>query len=171
MLTDLGTLDGRLSSARDINNVGQVVGECGDPVRHCWSPCIHQDGTLTLLCPPGDAIPDCVYGGIANSVNDAGEVVGELAAAAFLWRAGSLTLLGDMGSDSKSHAFGINESRQIVGALDDRAALWSGDTVTVLSTYYGSQANAISAGGSIVGWSCSQHALGQSPRVPLSQRS
>ena len=152
-LTDLGTLDGRLSSARDINNVGQVVGECGDPVRKIWAPCIFQDGVIALLCPPGDLVPACVYGGIANGVNEAGDVVGELAEAAFLWRGGSLTLLGDMGSGSKSRAIGINEGRQIVGAIDTYAALWSGDTVMVISSDHAAQANAINAGGSIVGWS------------------
>jgi probable HAF family extracellular repeat protein len=113
---DLGTLLG-FSSARAINNHGQVVGETNtaDGSMHAF---LWQDGSMKDLgALAGDRY--CT----ANGINAAGQIVGmsrpdpfprQLEGRAFLYEAGAMRSLGTLGGSS-SQADGINDLGQVVG--------------------------------------------------------
>ncbi|MEO8200499.1 MAG: hypothetical protein ABI679_08275 [Gemmatimonadota bacterium] len=113
-MADLGTLGGSFSSARDINDQGEVVGESDlaatGPHAFYWS---QATGMVDIGTLGGQR-------SFANGINNKGQVVGESEAAsgvnhAFLWtQAGGMVDLGTMDSSSTA-AEDINERGQIVG--------------------------------------------------------
>ena len=162
-LTDLGTLGGAGSAAYGINNIGQVVGNSGladgSGGAFLWS-----DGQMTDLGLPG----------VADAINDSGQVVGWWAAVpipgqqgyythALLYSNGQMTDLGTLyGGNSEAH--GINASGQVVGYSDGtggsswHAFLWSNGQMTDLNTLIDPAsawelgwANGINDSGQIVG--------------------
>jgi len=131
-MRDLGTLGGTFA----LNNRGEVAGPsflAGDSVCH---PFLWRRGELSDLGTLGGDT------GIAESLNDAGDVVGEAdlpgasgpcfgpqAHHAFRWRRGVMTDLGTQDGDPCSLALSINSLGQIVGASTDcsnflHAFLW-----------------------------------------------
>lgn len=111
-LTDLGTIGERESSAKSINNLGEVVGTYG------------TDAGLRAFIYDGSAMLDLgTLGGAgsdATDINDNGQVVGwsytdETANPhAFLYDGESMTPLGTFGG-SQSYAYAINNAGQIAG--------------------------------------------------------
>src|SRR5438105_11273061 len=93
-VTDLGTLGGDMSNARDINDAGQVVGaaEIRPNVDHAF---LYSGGKMMDLGTLGGSAS------FANGVNDAGQVVGYAdtgnASHAFLYSGGKMTDLGTLG--------------------------------------------------------------------------
>ena len=167
--TDLGTLGGRSSSARDINAAGQVVGvsafeeeQTGPAQVHAF---IWQDGVMVDFTP-GDNESDSY----AQAINSAGQVVGGGSITpvgggshdfAWLWVQGVLTHLR-----GEAQANDINAAGQVVGvyetgsivsgdALGGHAGLWVNGSLTDLGTLGGveSQAHGIDPAGRVVGQS------------------
>jgi probable HAF family extracellular repeat protein len=122
-----------------VNERGEVVGDsspAGASLTHAFLWSGGQSVDLGVL-PGGEAGGDCgfcVAGNysVATAINDAGEVVGQSAAAgqvlhAFLWRNGSMADLGTLAGDNRSYASSINKRGQIVG--------WSGHSTGIIIDY------------------------------------
>ncbi|HXR78386.1 MAG TPA: choice-of-anchor D domain-containing protein [Bryobacteraceae bacterium] len=92
-MTDLGTLGGSESSARAINNLGQIVGDSltASGADHAF---LWQDRQMTDLGTLGGADVDTV----ATGINDSGQVVGysNFGEYTFLWQDGQMTDLGKL---------------------------------------------------------------------------
>ena len=128
-MVDLGTLGGTCTLATNLNSRGQVVGLSyltGDQSSHAF---VWDRGTLTDLGGGANY-------GIANAINDAGEIVGHFGAKngafhAVLWKNGLMTDLGNLDGDVCTFAASINSRGQVVGgsggpfcATNQRAFLW-----------------------------------------------
>lgn len=149
-VTNLGT-NGVSSSALDINNVGQVVGEQNDRAAIFYGGNVVSLGTL---------------GGnrsSALSINDFGMIVGWSMNAlnvsqAFLYNNG---IMANLGVNGGSVASGINNSGQIIGyshslyGPTETSFLYSGGVMKDIGSWGGSQtrANGINDKGQIVGYS------------------
>jgi len=149
-------LAGAGSMARDINNLGQVVGMTysGDVYRAF----VHGDGGLTDIGTLGGA------GSWANAINDLGQIVGNAQTAdggsyGFLYSGGTMSALT---GGRYMQANGINNGGTIVGAMyvttpEDsyyHAFTWTNGSVTDLGTLSygdGSRAYAINNQGDVVG--------------------
>jgi len=159
--TQLGTLDGYISSALAINNVGLMAG--GSWGGSAFQPVRWNGAVITQLDTLGGAK------GTAGGINEAGLIVGESNIVndeghhATLWASGTAaTDLGTAGGVN-STAIDINNHNQIVGwgglPGDEQTAalLWDGLAAapSVLSSLGGndSAAQAINDQGWIVGWS------------------
>ena len=135
-ICDLGTLGGSFTFARDINDLGQVVGvsetALGEFHAFLWVDSVMSDlGTLG-----GDF-------SFARGINNLGQVVGSSDTAsgelhAFLWFEGTMIDLGSLGG-AVSFAEAINDLGQVVGVSETgsgegHAFLWDGGTMTDLAT-------------------------------------
>jgi probable HAF family extracellular repeat protein len=127
---DLGLLaQGDYSSARDINDKADIVGEAnlvpsGKPQAFLW----HAGKMKQLPNLPGGSVCS------AQAINNSGAITGSCdlpkgAGHGVMWRNGSIEDLGALGDgDAPSTALDINDQAQVVGTseLDDklRAFLW-----------------------------------------------
>jgi probable HAF family extracellular repeat protein len=166
-MKDLGTLGGYRSSARGINNSGQIVGESDIDPMASWQPhaFLYSGGTMADLGTlPGGSISH------AKGINNSGQIVGSSTVAAgqthaFSYSGGMMTDLGAIvlaiGQGTyTSDARGINNLGQIVGYASYfygyQAFLYSGGKMTNLGVLPGmseSCATAINDSGQIVGYS------------------
>jgi probable HAF family extracellular repeat protein len=162
-ITDLGTLPGgTTSSARDINEAGQVVGfaenSAGVDRAFLYSNCVRKDlGTL----PSGTTSS-------ASGINEAGQVVGDFITSevgeggfhVFLYSnsTGAMQDLGNLGGFF-GFSTDINDAGQVVGfadtlGIDIRAFLYSNGAMKNLGTLPGgttSSASGLNEAGQVVG--------------------
>jgi probable HAF family extracellular repeat protein len=125
---DLGTLPGANSygsHALGISPSGMIVGFSHSEMNRTRQAVVWLNGASE---PPIAITPSGVPNGYAYDVNSAGEVVGEGAAGAFVWRDGVMTSLGSP-LFWYSEARGINEAGVIVGTTrtgsgNHHATLW-----------------------------------------------
>lgn len=117
-MTDLGSLGGTCTTAFDLNQNGQVVGEsnlAGDQLSYAF---LWERGAIHAL---GGSLGGSYSG--AESINENGEVAGfayfsdNTTFHAVLWkRIGHMTDLGVIGNDQCSYAAAINSGGQVVGS-------------------------------------------------------
>jgi probable HAF family extracellular repeat protein len=98
--------------------------------------------------------------GVANSINDAGQVVGSLRGTATIWNGTKPIALSTLPGGIGSVAQGINNAGEVVGttytATNSIATVWKGTTPTALSTLPGGTGSVgwgINNAGRIVGYS------------------
>lgn len=128
VMHDLGTFGGNFSSANGLNNNGEVVGNAYYPSQSIIGDVIvynlvhafyYHGGSLIDLTPLSD------YYSNADSINDAGQIVGGYDDPngsgyyhAFLYQNGSLAdLAPNDGKSRSSEALTINASGQVVGKM------------------------------------------------------
>jgi probable HAF family extracellular repeat protein len=163
----LDTPGGSYSTARGINNAGQVVGNSSLTSGYAT---LWDGATTTGFSTLGG------YGSAALAINDTGQVVGSSyplprwndpytdEPRAALWNGGTVTDLGGSLGGITSYAHAINNTGQIAGWSyiannSIQAILWNGGTATVLGTLGGSESKAwgINDAGQVAGWSYVNH--------------
>jgi len=163
-VTNLGlSPTGGQTTAYGINDAGQVVGFAGNDFNNPGGyAALWSGGTLTALTTPTPGVDS----GIANDINDSGEVVGGTPNGVAIWQNGVETDLGTFGGSSAG-ANAINASGQIVGSIgltntNATAFVWtpsspngtSGTERTLSApsgTWESTTADDINGGGTIVG--------------------
>ncbi len=174
-ITDLYTLGGTWSEARDVNNNGEIVGvsETRDGRRGFYA----RDGVMYDLtsmvqgpAPGGPFQPALEFLVEANAINDDGHIVGCGFVSGSDYPHGFLLMrlqyeqplpvftyedLGELPGALGCVPTGINRSCEVVGVSGRQAFMWyqSGiDGMDELPAPFGSRANAVSSEGNVVGW-------------------
>lgn len=142
-MRDLGTIGGTaIEMVNALNNRGQVVGSMNVAGDQSFHPFLWNGQTLQDLG---------TFGGLwgrANSINDAGAVIGWACTGspmtcdtthAFVWQRGTMSDLGVLTSGGCSNARSVNSRMQIVGDSDDCAGngsafLWENGSLVDLNT-------------------------------------
>ncbi len=129
----IGTLvDNPWTFARDINDLGDVVGFCEEPELYQMWPFLWHDGVMTRLeLLPGDT------SGEACAINNRGQVVGYSCAEngpqrAFLYEDGSLIDLGALYGIDDSRAIDINDQGWVVGYGNGKRFLYRDGVLSYL---------------------------------------
>lgn len=174
VFTLLPPVDGTESSGIALNNAGQVVGISGAGEAANFGPTLWSRGSSTRFPTLGG-----IGSGGAQSINNAGQFVGESSVSATishatLWRGSVPIDLGTLNGAFASGATDINNAGQIVGwsyvapnpsgsPVPAHATLWSGGTLIDLGTLGGSYsaASSINNAGQIVGWSSADQVTGR----------
>lgn len=139
--TNIGSLLPGSSTARGLNDLGQVVGE-------------YSSGTVTrsFLWDPHSGITD-LGTGIAFDINNNGEVLIEDGNIAYRWNNGVRTEVVNLGSGGE--VYRINDLGQIVGfTSQSKGFVWQDNELTFIGSLGGGTSNAIGVNdyGTVVGW-------------------
>jgi len=132
-MTDLGTLGGRYSWGRGINEKGQIVGISWPSASTLPHAFLYENGIMTDLGTFGGGNTSSAY-----KINDNSQAVGNSGGSAVLYENGSIIGLGSFGGVS-SNAYDINNSGQIVGYsyLEtgyEHACLWENEIMTEVNS-------------------------------------
>ena len=171
ILKDIGTLGGPDSFGLVVNESGQVTGysftnDVPNPTTGIptVAPFLWDRGRMVNLGTLGGVL------GLANSVNNHGQVVGlsdvsgDLANHAFFWERGVLTDIGTLGGTNGAASW-INDAGSVIGTADlpdgtHHAFLWRKGRMTDLGTIGGdpcSNGFHINASGQVIGTSSDCH--------------
>lgn len=157
---DLGTLGGISSSATDINDLGDVVGQAVNSDGYAHAFLFTDEGGIEDLGTPNG------LQSVANAINNRGVIVGShetgpfTPGRAFRWtRAGGMQDLRTLPDGFSIEALNINNQGDIVGAADTpagkRGVLWTKTGAIIalgtLPNSFFSSASAINERGEIVG--------------------
>lgn len=173
VMSPLPTLGGNNGIAFGVNNRGQVVGQvenavhdptCVAPQVLQFKPVMWENGEAHAL-PTVPGYPD----GIAQAINDNGQVVGVSTDCVFtrahglLWQHGKYTDLGNLGGTQMAPS-SINNRGQVIGSADlppggiiFHVFLWQSGVVRDIGTIPGDvegSGGAINDNGQVVGQSC-----------------
>ena len=153
----------KLSTAKGINSIGQVVGVIY-PDGYGWGvtskASFWNRGKMQDLGALGGKSSE------ANAINNVGQIVGFAQTAkhsvwhAVLWENGKIQDLDPLGNDS--HAYGININGQIVGEVSGRPVIWNNGIMQTLSQKTTGCAYAINDVGQVTGsvnFNGNQHAV------------
>ena len=170
VITDLGTLGGKWSSAYEINNKGQIIGQFDDKRSAgglVGGAFLWDAGRMTDI-GQGEAQSSGPVG-----INERGQVAvwsyyGNQSSRSFLWQEGQSIDLGTLPGRRSCDANAINERGQIVGSSGSHAFLWQNGQMIDLGTLPGrmkSGAVAINDRGQIAGWSGPHAVLWQKGKI------
>jgi probable HAF family extracellular repeat protein len=166
-ITDLGTFGDDEGTASGINDSGQVTYTTGAGPYNRNAYITGPNGVgMTHLGTVGG---DFIYIGIANGLNNAGQVVGSIDSSPSIRGDGvshafitgpngvGMTDLGTLGGKYSSMAYGINETGQVVGesytAAGEEHAFITGPNGVGMRDLGALDATGINDAGQVVGWS------------------
>jgi len=115
----IGTLGGLESSARGINNHGQVVGDSSVP-QGGFHGYLWENGVMTDITPT----PEPNVFAAAGRINDAGQITVSKPGGVFLWEDGSATFIGNPDGHS-----GLTEQGQVLMG----SFIWDDGVITQVS--------------------------------------
>jgi probable HAF family extracellular repeat protein len=113
VFTDLGTLGGNFSEARQANNAGVIVGDSQDAAGH-YLPVVWENGVIREL---PRLLPEYSFtGGNAQSINERGDIAGNDYGHAMLWPVeGGVFDLGMLPGAEMGWGTGINRDGTVMG--------------------------------------------------------
>lgn len=171
VVTDLGTLGGKWSAAREINDHGQIVGQFDDETKRAGGlvggAFLWDEGGITDIGQSG------ARASLPVAINNRGQVIvrsyfGNQKYRSLLWQRGQSIDLGTLPGRRSCEANAINERGQIVGTSGSHAFLWQRGKMIDLGTLPGRQTSgalAMNDRGQIVGWSGPHAVLWQKGRI------
>jgi hypothetical protein len=131
------------STAWRINGRGDVIGTVWTTAR--LIPVLWRDGAMIDLTPPGGRT------GGARDINDAGQVIVNSDAGAFVWNRGRMTKL-PVWRGGGAQAWDINNVGDVVGEIDNTPVLWRGGKIIRLGlTGWTGRAAAVNDRGDVAG--------------------
>lgn len=124
-LTDLGTLGGKATRARAINDRGQILGTSTySPTSLTEHTFLWQAGHMTDLTPH-----DRIGGNKASAMNYSGQIIGQGDHGPYVWKDGKTTRLTGLAGEPATSAVAIDNNGRIVGSSNARqgvhAVLWT----------------------------------------------
>lgn len=119
-IIDLGGLGTDGCLAMDISDRGAIVGGSSTALGD-WHAFLWRPGANGLMIDLKISRPQ--YTSEANSINELGQIVGQVNGQAFLWNRKVVTKLGTLGGPG-SRATSINNTTQIVGNSQTSSGLW-----------------------------------------------
>ena len=137
------------TTVHGINDSGQIVGQCFDPVFIQTTACVVSNGTVTAL-PESNPSIECVYINTippsipaADAINNNGQILGNCfysaLGLAIVWTNDTPTVLGTLGGGA-AHPTAINSMGQVAGTSQTAAGatdgfLYSNGTMTDLGRF------------------------------------